>query len=175
MKHNLIFFSYKFVFRFIGQQIVLLSLQSNSVTYIAVRLIIIVPTFKYFLLGDMLKIQNHICENLVESCIHMHFPHDLFYFMFTQPPSQQQTSCKHHMQSMAHQPQFHPVPQDHQPIHQSQHPGPYSHNHHCVPSSHLSEMSLAHQSPTISQQLPCLQQPPNGHVGGRLHIIVSSL
>ncbi|KAI9091392.1 hypothetical protein K1719_028203 [Acacia pycnantha] len=93
---------------------------------------------------------------------------------FRSPPSQQQTPSKHHMQSLPHQPQFHPVHQNHQTMHQGQQAGPYSHNHHCGPSPHLSEISHAHQSPTISQQLPCLQPLTSGHVGGRLHIMPSS-
>lgn len=76
------------------------------------------------------------------------------------------------MQSLPHQPQFHPVHQNHQIMHQS-HAGPYSHNHQCGPSSHLSEVSHSHQSPTISQQLTCLQPLTGGHVGGRLHMLVS--
>ncbi|KAK4264079.1 hypothetical protein QN277_029416 [Acacia crassicarpa] len=93
---------------------------------------------------------------------------------FRSPPSQQQTPCKHHMQSLPHQPQFHPVHQNHQTIHQGQQAGPYSHSHHCGPSPHLAEISHAHQSPTISQQLPCLQPLTSGHVGGRMHILPSS-
>lgn len=57
-------------------------------------------------------------------------------------------------------------------MHQSQHAGPYSHNHQDGPPSHLSEISHAHQ-PTISQHMSCLQQLTGGHVGGRMHMLVS--
>ncbi|KAF7827564.1 Zinc finger C2HC domain-containing protein [Senna tora] len=93
---------------------------------------------------------------------------------FRSPQHQQQTPCKHHMQSLPHQPQFHSVHQNHQTLHQSQHVGPYSHNHQCGSSSNLSEISHAHQSPTMSQQLACLQTLTGGHVGGRLHMLPKS-
>ncbi|XP_057415261.1 uncharacterized protein At2g02148 isoform X2 [Lotus japonicus] len=81
-----------------------------------------------------------------------------------------QTPCKHHLQSLPHQPQFHPVLQNNQTMHQSQHAGPYSHNHQDAPPSHLSEISHAHQ-PTISPHMSCLQQLTGGHVGGRMHML----
>jgi pentatricopeptide repeat domain-containing protein 1 len=91
-------------------------------------------------------------------------------FIF-QPQSQQQTPGKHHLQSL-HQPQFHPVLQNNQTMHQSQHAGPYSHNHQNGSPLHLSEISHSHQ-PSISQQMSCLQSFTGGHVGGRMHMLVS--
>ncbi|XP_027342369.1 uncharacterized protein At2g02148 [Abrus precatorius] len=90
---------------------------------------------------------------------------------FRSPQNQQQTPCKHHLQSLPHQPQFHPVLQNNQTIHQSQHAGPYSHNHQNGPPSHLSEISHAHQPTSISQHMTCLQPLTGGHVGGRLHML----
>jgi len=92
----------------------------------------------------------------------------------SQPQSQHQALGKHHMQSLAHQPQFHPGLQNNQTMHQSQHAGPYSHNHQNGPPSHLSEISHSHQ-PSISQQMSCLQSFTGGHVGARLHMMVSLL
>ncbi|KAI4313376.1 hypothetical protein L6164_026363 [Bauhinia variegata] len=93
---------------------------------------------------------------------------------FRSPQNHQQIQCKSHMQSLTHQPQFHPVHQNHQNLQQSQHASPYSHNHQCGPPSHLSEISHAHQSPTMSQQISCVQPIPGGHVGGRLHLLQPS-
>lgn len=90
------------------------------------------------------------------------------------PQNQQQTPNKHHLQSLAHQPQFHPVLQSNQIMHQSQHAGPYSHNHQNGSPSHLSEISHSHQ-PSISQHMSCLQSLTGGHVGGRMHMLVSLL
>ncbi|KAK7359557.1 hypothetical protein VNO77_01518 [Canavalia gladiata] len=90
---------------------------------------------------------------------------------FRSPQNQQQTPCKHHLQSLPHQPQFHPVLQNNQTMHQSQHAGPYSHNHQSGPPSHLPEISHAHQSTSISQHMTCLQPLPGGHVGGRMHML----
>ncbi|XP_039685446.1 uncharacterized protein At2g02148 isoform X4 [Medicago truncatula] len=89
---------------------------------------------------------------------------------YRSPQSQHQALGKHHMQSLAHQPQFHPGLQNNQTMHQSQHGGPYSHNHQNGPPSHLSEISHSHQ-PSISQQMSCLQSFTGGHVGGRLHMM----
>jgi len=58
-------------------------------------------------------------------------------------------------------------------MHQSQHAGPYSHNPQSGPPSHLSEISHAHQPISISQHMTCLQPLSGGHVGGRLHMLVS--
>nr|DAD36052.1 TPA_asm: hypothetical protein HUJ06_006692 [Nelumbo nucifera] len=85
----------------------------------------------------------------------------------SEPPS------KHHMQPLSHQPQFHALHQTHhQPIHQNQHAPHFSHTHQCGPS-HLPEMTHAHQSPTMPQHMSCLQPLTGGHVGGRLHVLVS--
>ncbi|KAI5385502.1 hypothetical protein KIW84_072196 [Lathyrus oleraceus] len=84
-----------------------------------------------------------------------------------------QTPNKHHLQSLAHQPQFHPVLQSNQIMHQSQHAGPYSHNHQNGSPSHLSEISHSHQ-PSISQHMSCLQSLTGGHVGGRMHMLPPS-
>lgn len=95
---------------------------------------------------------------------------------FRSPQNQQQTVCKHPMQPLSHQPQFHPIHHQnhHQAMHQSQHASHYPHNHQCAPPSHLSEISHAHQ-PTISQQMACLQPLTGGHAGGRLHVLQSNL
>ncbi|XP_020222226.1 uncharacterized protein At2g02148 isoform X2 [Cajanus cajan] len=90
---------------------------------------------------------------------------------FRSPQNQQQTPCKHHLQSLSHQPQFHPVLQNNQTMHQSQHAGPYSHNPQSGPPSHLPEISHAHQPISISQHMTCLQPLAGGHVGGRLHML----
>ncbi|XP_060960147.1 uncharacterized protein At2g02148 isoform X3 [Cannabis sativa] len=88
------------------------------------------------------------------------------------PQTQQQTPCKHHLQPLLQQPQFHPVHHHNQPMHQSQHTPQYSQNHQCGPTPHLPEIG-AHHSPTLSQHIACLQ-PLTGHVGGRLHVLASS-
>ncbi|MED6214492.1 hypothetical protein PIB30_103561, partial [Stylosanthes scabra] len=82
-----------------------------------------------------------------------------------------QTPSKHHLQSLPHQPQYHAVLQNNQAMHQSQHAGPYSHNHQSGPPSHLPEISHAHQPTSISQHMNCLQPLTGGHVGGRLHML----
>lgn len=98
-------------------------------------------------------------------------------FSFWQPQNQQTTpSCKHHMQPLSHQPQFQPVHQTHhQSINQSPHAVHYSQNHQCGATSHLPEIAHAHHSPTMSQHMVCLQPLTGGHVGGRLHVLVSSI
>ncbi|WVZ22102.1 hypothetical protein V8G54_000646 [Vigna mungo] len=58
-------------------------------------------------------------------------------------------------------------------MHQSQHAGPYSQNTQSGPPSHLSEISHAHQPISMSQHMTCLQPLSGGHVGGRLHMMVS--
>ncbi|XP_061342456.1 uncharacterized protein At2g02148 isoform X2 [Gastrolobium bilobum] len=90
---------------------------------------------------------------------------------FRSPQNQQQTPSKHPLQPLPHQPQFHPVLQNSQTMHQSQHAGPYSHNHQSGPPSHLSEISHTHQTTSISQQMTCLQPLTGSHVGGRLHML----
>ncbi|XP_042980482.1 uncharacterized protein At2g02148 isoform X1 [Carya illinoinensis] len=91
---------------------------------------------------------------------------------FRSPQNQQQIICKHPMQHLSHQPQFHPVHQNHQ---QHMHPAShYPHSHQCAPASHLPEISHPHQ-PTISQQMASLQPlTGGGHAGGRLHVLPSS-
>ncbi|PON60915.1 Zinc finger C2HC domain-containing protein [Trema orientale] len=92
---------------------------------------------------------------------------------FRTPQTPQQTPCKHHLQPLLHQPQFHPVHHN-QPMHQSQHSTQYSQNHQCGPTSHLPEIGHVHHSPTMSQHIACLQPLTGGHVGGRLHVLPSS-
>ncbi|XP_021909843.1 uncharacterized protein At2g02148 isoform X2 [Carica papaya] len=88
----------------------------------------------------------------------------------SEPQNQQQN--KHHLPSLSHQPQFHPIHQNHhQPIHQSQHAAHFHQNHQCGPPSHIPDIAHAHQSPTISQHMACLQPLAGGHVGGRLHVM----
>lgn len=86
--------------------------------------------------------------------------------------NQQQTPSKHHISPMSHQPQFHPIHQNnHQAVHQNQHAAHFPQNHQCGPPSHLPEISHAHQSPTMSQHIACLQPLTGGHVGARLHVV----
>lgn len=86
--------------------------------------------------------------------------------------TQEQTPSKHHIPTMSHQPQFHPIHQNHhQPVHPNQHGAHFPQNHQCGPPSHLPEISHAHQSPTMSQQIACLQPLTGGHVGARLHVM----
>ncbi|XP_068645841.1 uncharacterized protein At2g02148 [Aristolochia californica] len=88
-----------------------------------------------------------------------------------EPQNQQQGPPKHHMQPMAHQPQFHPLNHPHhQPMHQNQHGTHYANTHPCGHSSHLPDIPSPHQSPTLSQHISCLQ-PLTGHVGGRMHVL----
>ncbi|KAH9698674.1 hypothetical protein KPL71_024096 [Citrus sinensis] len=89
----------------------------------------------------------------------------------SEPQNQQQTPSKHHMQPLSHQPQFHHIHNNHhQQIHQGQqHPAHFSQNHRCGPPPHLPDIAHAHQSPTISQHMACLQPLTGGHVGERLH------
>ncbi|KAL9328987.1 hypothetical protein ACSQ67_003990 [Phaseolus vulgaris] len=108
--------------------------------------------------------------SMVMSFLFFHRQLQLSLFSF-QPQNQQQTPCKHHLQSFPHQPQFHPVLQNNSTMHQSQHAGPYSHNPQSGPPSHLSEISHAHQPISISQHMNCLQPLSGGHVGGRLHML----
>lgn len=80
------------------------------------------------------------------------------------------------MQPLLHQPQFQPVHQTHhQSINQSPHAVHYSQNHQCGAASQLPEIAHAHHSPTISQHMVCLQPLTGGHVGGRMHVLVSSI
>ncbi|XP_012467149.1 uncharacterized protein At2g02148 isoform X1 [Gossypium raimondii] len=86
--------------------------------------------------------------------------------------TQQQTPSKHHIPTMSHQPQFHPIHQNHhQPVHPNQHGAHFPQNHQCGPPPHLPEISHAHQSPTMSQHIACLQPLTGGHVGARLHVM----
>lgn len=80
---------------------------------------------------------------------------------FRSPQNQQQTPSKPQMQPVSHQPQF--IHQ--QPIHQNQNGAPFS---------NMTEMTHAHQSPTISQHMVCLQ-PLRDHIGGRLQMMSPSL
>eukprot|EP00268_Persea_americana_P035096 TRINITY_DN34643_c0_g1_i3.p1 TRINITY_DN34643_c0_g1~~TRINITY_DN34643_c0_g1_i3.p1 ORF type:complete len:289 (-),score=40.30 TRINITY_DN34643_c0_g1_i3:272-1138(-) len=89
--------------------------------------------------------------------------------------NQQQPPPKIHMQPLPHQPQFHPLQQTHhQSIHQSQHATHFPNTHQCAHSSHLPEIPH-HQSPTLSQHMTCLQPLSGGHVGGRMHVLATSL
>ncbi|XP_044488217.1 uncharacterized protein At2g02148 isoform X1 [Mangifera indica] len=76
---------------------------------------------------------------------------------FRSSQNQQQTSTKHHMQSLSHQPQFH---------HQGQPAPHYSQNH-----RHLPEIAHPHESSTISQHMACLQPLTGGHVGEGLNVM----
>lgn len=93
----------------------------------------------------------------------------------SEPQNQQQTPSKHDMQPLSHQPQFHHIHNNHhQQIHQGQHPAHFSQNHRCGPPPHLPDIAHAHQSPTISQHMACLQPLTGGHVGERLHVMPAS-
>uniref|UniRef100_A0A6N2NLE6 Zinc-ribbon domain-containing protein n=1 Tax=Salix viminalis TaxID=40686 RepID=A0A6N2NLE6_SALVM len=86
-----------------------------------------------------------------------------------------ETPSKHHAQLLSHQPQFHPINQNHhQEVHQSQHATQFSQNHQCGPPSHMPEIAHAAQSPTIPQHMVYLQPLTGGHVGGRLHSMPTS-
>ncbi|CAK7326911.1 unnamed protein product [Dovyalis caffra] len=86
------------------------------------------------------------------------------YFDAYQPQNEQQTPTKHHVQPLSHQPQFHPIHQNHhQEVHQSQHATHFS--------PHMPEIAHASQSPTISQHMAYLQPITGGHVGGRLQLM----
>eukprot|EP00257_Ricinus_communis_P004998 XP_002518802.2 putative pentatricopeptide repeat-containing protein At2g02150 [Ricinus communis] len=95
---------------------------------------------------------------------------------FRSPQTEQQPPAKHHVDSMSHQPQFHPIHQNHHQVHQSQHSTQFSQNHQCGTTSHLPEIAHANQSPNISQHMAYLQLQPltGGHVGGRLHLMPAS-
>ncbi|KAF5750039.1 hypothetical protein HS088_TW03G00369 [Tripterygium wilfordii] len=85
--------------------------------------------------------------------------------------NQQQTPSKHLMQPLSHQPQFHPVHQNHhESIHHGQHAAQFSQNQQCSPAK-LPDIAHSHQPPTISQHMACLQPLTGGHVGGRLHLM----
>ncbi|WCJ17625.1 hypothetical protein M5689_000030 [Euphorbia peplus] len=88
---------------------------------------------------------------------------------FRSPQNEQQTpsSKHHHVDSMSHQPQFHPIHQ----VHQSQHSSTqFCQNHQCGPTPHSLEM--AHSS--ISQHMAYLQPLAGSLVGGRLHLMPQS-
>lgn len=92
-----------------------------------------------------------------------------------EPQNQQQPQPKHHMQQLPHQPQYHPLQQTHhQSIHQNQQTTHFPSTHQCGHSSHLQEIPH-HQSPTMSQHMACLQPLTGGHVGGRLHVMPTTL
>ena len=100
------------------------------------------------------------------------------FFLFPlQPQNEQATASKHHMQPLSHQPQFHPIHQNHhQNIHQTQPSAHFSQSHQCGAPSHLSEIIHGHQSPTIiPQHMACLPPITGGHVSGRLHALVMFL
>ncbi|KDP23022.1 hypothetical protein JCGZ_01685 [Jatropha curcas] len=92
---------------------------------------------------------------------------------FRSPQNEQQPTPKHHVDSLSHQPQFHPLHQNHHQVHQSQHATQFSQSQQC-PTSHLPEITNANQSPNISQHMAYLQPLTGGHVGGRLHLMPAS-
>ncbi|KAJ6832221.1 uncharacterized protein M6B38_112940 [Iris pallida] len=92
-----------------------------------------------------------------------------------EPHNQQQTPSKLHMQQLPQQPQFHSVQQPHhQCLQQSQPAIHFSQIHQCTHPSHLPEISHQPQSPTIPQHMTCLQPFSGGHVGGRLHLLLTT-
>ncbi|KAL0372807.1 UNVERIFIED_CONTAM: hypothetical protein Scaly_0962300 [Sesamum calycinum] len=88
------------------------------------------------------------------------------------PPNEntEQTPPKQHMQTLAHQPQFHPIHQGHHHINQSPHATHFMHNQQCVPPPQMPEIAHNQQPSAIAQHIACLQSL--GHVGGRLHVMV---
>lgn len=91
-----------------------------------------------------------------------------------EPHNQQQNLPKHHMHPQSHQPQFHPIQQNHHQIQQGQHPAQFPQSHQCMPPVQIPEIAQSHHSPTITQHMACLQPLAGGHVGGRLHVMVSN-
>ncbi|KAL2233221.1 UNVERIFIED_CONTAM: hypothetical protein Sindi_1502100, partial [Sesamum indicum] len=85
----------------------------------------------------------------------------------------EQTPPKQHMQTLAHQPQFHPIHQGHHHINQSPHATHFMHNQQCVPPPQIPEIPHNQQPSAIAQHIACLQSL--GHVGGRLHVMVGLL
>ncbi|CAI9089986.1 OLC1v1024649C2 [Oldenlandia corymbosa var. corymbosa] len=82
-----------------------------------------------------------------------------------------QSPSKQHMQHLPHQPQFHPLQQNHQHHIDQSHQAHYSHNQHCG-APHMSDITHPQQSSGIHQHLACM--PTLGHVGGRLHVLPTS-
>lgn len=98
----------------------------------------------------------------------------ILFFLFSQPQNQQQTPSKHQLEPLLHHTQFHPMHHNHQhPGQQNQHAAQFSHNHQCGAPSHLPGIAHVQQSATIPQHMACLQPLSGGHVGGRLHLLVS--
>ncbi|KAK4423325.1 hypothetical protein Salat_1915300 [Sesamum alatum] len=91
------------------------------------------------------------------------------------PPNEntEQTPPKQHMQTLAHQAQFHPIHQGHHHhINQSPHATHFMHNQQCVPPPQMPEIAHNQQPSAIAQHIACLQSL--GHVGGRLHVMPTS-
>nr|XP_043640142.1 uncharacterized protein At2g02148 [Erigeron canadensis] len=86
--------------------------------------------------------------------------------------TEQQTLSKQHIPSLPHQGQFDIVNQNHQSMSHGQ-SGQYSHHNQCGSSSHLPEIGHTQGSASLSQQMACLQ--PLSHLGGRLHVLPTSL
>ncbi|GLT96746.1 hypothetical protein SLE2022_143490 [Rubroshorea leprosula] len=93
----------------------------------------------------------------------------------SEPQNPQQSPSKHHLSPLSHQPQFHPIHQNHhQSIHQNHHAAHFPQNHQCGPASHLPDIAHSHQSSTISQHMACLQPLTGTHSGQRLHVMPTS-
>ncbi|GJQ94226.1 putative pentatricopeptide repeat-containing protein [Tanacetum coccineum] len=88
------------------------------------------------------------------------------YQSLTEPHNPQQTPSKQHMQSLP-QGRYHIVNENHQSISHGQ----YTQHNQCGSSSHLPEIGPTQCTPTMSQQMGCLQPL---HLGGRLHILPTS-
>ncbi|KAK6122464.1 hypothetical protein DH2020_043801 [Rehmannia glutinosa] len=85
----------------------------------------------------------------------------------------EQMPSKQHMQTLAHQAQFHPLHQSHHHhVNQSPHATHFMHTQQCVTPPQLPEISHNQQPSSISQHIACLQSL--GHVGGRLHVTPTS-
>lgn len=91
-----------------------------------------------------------------------------------QPQSEQQSATKHHVQSLLHPSQFHPVPLNPHQGQPAQHTTHFTQNHQCGPPTNLPEIPHGNHSSTIAQHMAYLQPLPGGHVGGRLHLMPTS-
>ncbi|WOK98402.1 hypothetical protein Cni_G07113 [Canna indica] len=84
-----------------------------------------------------------------------------------------ESSAKRHMQQSPQTSPFHPLHQaHHQNIQQSQHSTHFSHI--CTHPAHVQDLSLQHQTQTISPPLACLQSLSGGTIGERLHAMPTS-
>lgn len=86
--------------------------------------------------------------------------------------NQQQAPPKHHI-PLAQQPQFPTIHQTNQCIQQSQHATHFPQLHHCTHPSHVQDIPHQHQA-TGSQHMACMPSLSGSHVGGRLHLLLTT-